>query len=64
MHMHHLHAWGTQRSEVGIRFPESGVMDSCEPCACWEPYLGSEQEQRGFITTDPSRQPFDFLPEN
>jgi len=64
MHVHHVHAWSTQRSEEGIRSPESGVIDACEPCARWDLNPGSEQEQRVFIVTEESLQPFDFLPEN
>lgn len=28
--MYHVHAWCLKRSEVGIRSPETGVMDVCE----------------------------------
>jgi hypothetical protein len=46
--------------EVGedIGYSETGVTESSElPCWCWEPNLGSLQEQEVLLTTEPSFQP-------
>lgn len=30
-HMYHVHAWYQWRAEEGIRSPDAGVKDGCEP---------------------------------
>lgn len=35
--MHHMHVCFLRRPEEGVRSPETGVIDGCEPsCRCWE----------------------------
>ena len=44
-----------QRSDESIRFPGTGVTDSCElPCGCWESNPGPLQEQSVRVTTENS----------
>jgi hypothetical protein len=47
----------SQRSKEGIRSPETGVRDGCEPsCGCWELSLCPLQEQ-AHGTAEPALQP-------
>jgi hypothetical protein len=35
--VYHVCTWCSQRSEEGIRFPGTGIVDGCGlPCECWE----------------------------
>jgi hypothetical protein len=46
----------------GVRFPETGVIESFEwPCGCeLQPHPGPLEEQPGLLTTQPSHQPLNF----
>jgi hypothetical protein len=42
----------------GVRFPSTGVTDSCEsPCGCWELNPDPLEEQPLLLTAEPSLQP-------
>lgn len=49
-----------QRPEEGIRAPGIGITGSCgPPGGCWEPSIGSLQEQQSLLTAESSLQPQD-----
>lgn len=61
MHVYHVHVECSWRSEQGIGFPGTAVIDDCEaPCGRWELNLGLLQEQM-LLTTEPSLKPRSFL---
>jgi hypothetical protein len=52
MSVHYLYAV-TVEASTGIRSPGAEVTDSCElPRGCWEPNLGSLQDQQLFLTAE------------
>jgi len=55
VHMHHTLHWSPKRREDSVRLPGTAVADSWEPpCRCWESNPESLEEQRVFLTIDPS----------
>jgi hypothetical protein len=52
--VHHVCA-NPGRAEEGVRSPETGVTDGCEPpCECWELNPGPLKEKQILSTTEPS----------
>lgn len=52
-----IHAWHFQKSEEGIRSPETRVTDHCEaPCEVEELNPGSLQEEQLFLTAKPCKK--------
>jgi hypothetical protein len=55
--VHHICVCCPENPEEGIRSPESGVTDSCEPLGgCWESNPVPLQKQQGLLTAEPSLQ--------
>jgi hypothetical protein len=52
-----MHVQCPQRSEEGIRFPGTGVIDNCEPpCECCD-YIRSSERSARLLITEASLQP-------
>lgn len=61
VNLHHMLAWCSQRPEegLGIEGPQGlKFMGGCKPpCAWWELFLGSLEEQPVFLSTEPALLP-------
>ena len=56
MSVHHVHAVPEEVSR-GQRSPGTRVRDGCEAsCGCWKLNLGTQEEQPGLLTSEPSLQ--------
>lgn len=65
MYVYCTHAWGSQRSEEDAKYPETGIMNNCEPsCGCWEPRQDPLQEQSVLLAVEPSLQPWVSAPDS
>jgi len=58
MTVYFIYAYNPQRSKESMRFPATGVKNSCDPL--WESNPGSLEEWQMFITAEPILQPLNL----